>query len=201
MLALVIRVVLKRSCSRNGSEAVVKRAPMARYEWAELFFNRFITHIPHNPLRIRALTLLGAELGPHVYLFGGSEVIGARRLHIAGNCHVGRYCQVDARGGIRIGTNVVIASHTVLITAYHDVNDPTFPGRLGSITIEDRVWLATRVTVTSGVTIGEGAVAAAGSVIARDVRPWSVVAGVPARVVAERNPDQLYQIDFGPTYY
>jgi hypothetical protein len=77
--------------------------------------------------------------------------------------------------------NVVIASCSVLVTADHDVNDPDFSGQLGPIKVEDRVWLATRVTVTKDVTIGEGAVAAAGSVVVDDVPPWTIVAGVPAR--------------------
>ena len=55
-----------------------------------------------------------------------------------------------------------------------------------AIVIEDDVWVAARVNITAGVTIGKGSVLAAGAVVTRDVPPYSVVAGVPARVIARR---------------
>jgi putative colanic acid biosynthesis acetyltransferase WcaF len=174
---------------------------VAKRDWAEVFYNRLIAHMPATQLRTRLLRSLGAELGPHVYIFGGTEVLASNRLTIAGNCHIGRYCQIDARGGLQIGRNVVIASHVILVTADHDINDPSFRGRLASITIGDRAWIASRATVVKGVNIGEGAVIAAGSVVTSDVPPWAIVAGVPARVVGERSRDQRYTIDHGPSFY
>ena len=52
--------------------------------------------------------------------------------------------------------------------------------------IKDNVWIGTRVTVLSGVTIGEGAVVGANSLVTKDVPPYSLVAGVPARVIKEK---------------
>jgi len=166
-----------------------------------LFFNRVVTHIPVNGLRLRMLRMLGAQLGPRTFLFGGSEFLAPQGLRIAGQVHIGRYCQIDARGGIDIGSNVVIASHTLLITADHDPDDPEFPGRLGAITIGDRVWIGSRVTVLKGVTIGEGAVVSAGSTVVRDVAPWTIVGGSTARVLRERSREQTYEIDNGPNLY
>ncbi len=163
--------------------------------------NRLITHIPSNPVRVAALRGLGADLGPHTYLFGSSEFLAPEQLVIDGQVHVGRYCQIDARGGIHLGRNVVIASHCLLITADHDPQDPDFVGRLGAIDIGDRAWLASRVTVQAGVTMGEGAVAASGAVVADDVDPWTIVGGVPARPIGSRNPHQRYEIDYGPSFY
>jgi maltose O-acetyltransferase len=170
-------------------------------ELAELLHNRLLTHIPSNNLRVGYLRRLGMQAGPHTYLFGGSEVLAPHKLRIAGNCHVGRFCQVDARGGIDIGRNVVIASHCLLISADHDLDDPGFPGRLAPIAIGDRVWIASRSVVTKGVTLGEGAVVAAGAVVTRDVDPWTVVGGVPAAPIGDRNREQTYEIDFGPRWY
>jgi putative colanic acid biosynthesis acetyltransferase WcaF len=168
---------------------------------AELAMNRLITHVPYNPLRLAVLRALGAQIGSHTYLFGGSEFLAPDRLSIAGQVHVGRFCQVDARGGIRIGRNVVIASHCLFITADHDPDDPAFPGRLGSIGIGDRVWIGSRATVLRDVTIGEGAVVAAGAVVGDDVPPWTIVGGVPARPLRSRPREQVYEIDYGPTFY
>ena len=168
---------------------------------AELLVNRVITHVPWNDLRVMSLRLLGARLGPNTFLFGGSEFLAPQNLVMEGNAHVGRHCQIDSRGGIHIGRNVVIASHCLLITADHDPQDPDFPGRLGPIEIGDRAWLGSRVTVLRGVTIGEGAVLAAGAVATEDVEPWTVAGGVPARSLGTRSSDQRYEILDGPTYY
>lgn len=157
--------------------------------------------MPLNDLRLAYLRAIGLTAGEHTYLFGGSEVIAPRRISIAGNCHIGRLCQIDGRGGITIGRNVVIASHTLLITADHDPQSPDFAGRLGPIIIDDRAWLGSRVTVLKGVHIGEGAVVAAGSVVHRDVDPWTIVSGVPAVPIGTRSRDQSYEIDYGPRWY
>lgn len=167
----------------------------------ELSYNRLITHIPYNPLRLWWLRRLGATLGEHVYLFGSSEVLAPKTLSIEGRCHIGRYCQIDARGGIRIGRDVVIASHCLLITADHDPDDPGFAGRLGSITVDDRAWIGSRAIILKGVTIGEGGVVAAGSTVTEDVAPWTIVAGVPAKPIKQRSKTQDYRIDYGPTWY
>jgi putative colanic acid biosynthesis acetyltransferase WcaF len=167
----------------------------------ELIYNRVVTHVPFNPLRIWWLRRLGARLGDHVYLFGGSEVLQPAGLEIAGNFHLGRHSQVDARGGIRVGTNVVIAGHCLLLTADHDPQDGSFKGRLGSIVIEDRVWVGSRATILKGVTLGEGSVVAAGATVSRDIPAWSIVAGVPARIVGQRSQAQSYEIDYGPQFY
>jgi acetyltransferase-like isoleucine patch superfamily enzyme len=164
-------------------------------------FNRLVTHLPSNQLRVACLRFLGARLGPHTYLFGGSEFIAPERLRIAGQVHVGRLCQIDARGDIDIGRNVVIASHTLVITADHDIDDPGFLGRLAPITIGDRVWIGSRATILKGVTLGTGAVVSAGAVVVDDVPAWTVVGGVPARPIGNRSQLQNYEIDYGPNLY
>lgn len=168
---------------------------------AELLHNRLLTHIPWNDFRIRYLRLLGLNAGANSYLFGGSEVLAPQNIDIAGNCHIGRFCQIDGRGGIRIGQNTVIASHTLLITADHDPQAADFGGRLGRIDIGERVWIASRSVILKGVTIGDGAVVAAGSTVHRDVEPWTMVGGAPARPIGTRNPDQTYEINYGPRWY
>lgn len=167
----------------------------------EGLLNRVVTHIPVNDIRILVLRVLGASIGPHTYLNTGSEFLAPENLRIAGGLHVGRFCQIDARGGISIGADVVIASHVLLITADHDIRDPGFGGRLGSIAIGDRVWIGSRAMILKGVTIGEGAVVAAGAVVARDVEPWTVVGGVPARPVDTRPQHQTYRIDYGQRWH
>ena len=172
----------------------------ARIVVKELAYNRVLTHVPYNPLRIWWLRRLGADLGDHVHIFSACEVHNPLGLSIAGGCHIGRHGELDARGGLSIGRNAVIAGHCLLISADHDPQDPGFVGRTAPIRLGDRVWLGVRVTVLKGVTVGEGAVIAAGSVVTKDVAPWSIVAGVPAEVVGQRSPEQTYVIDYGPKW-
>lgn len=192
--------VLGESRSLSAFRRLARRLGVRRQP-LELFHNRVLTHVPINDLRVAYLRLIGMRAGSHTYLFAGSEVLSPQSVEIAGNCHIGRFCQIDGRGGIRIGKNVVIASHTLLITADHDPQSEDFGGRLGAIVLEDRVWLGSRVTVLKGVTIGEGAVVAAGSVVHRDVPPWTIVSGVPAQKIGDRSKQQTYRIDYGPRWY
>jgi acetyltransferase-like isoleucine patch superfamily enzyme len=134
---------------------------------------------------------------------GRRSVVAAGAI-IQGNIEIGDDCSVQAyailvgygtreepSGCIRIGNNVRIAPHAMLIAANHvfsDINRPIREQGMAAspIVVEDDVWIAGRVSITAGVTVGRGSVIAAGAVVTRDVPPWSVVAGVPAKVIRKR---------------
>ena len=61
------------------------------------------------------------------------------------------------------------------------------------VTIEDNVWIGCHVVVLKGVTIGTGSLIAAGSVVTKDVPPYSIAGGIPAKVIGQANPDINYQ--------
>jgi acetyltransferase-like isoleucine patch superfamily enzyme len=91
---------------------------------------------------------------------------------------------IDARELVQIGENVRIAPYTIILDSdFHDVKDHFADGNSKPIIIEDDVWLATRCTILKGVRIGKGAVVATGAVVTKDVPPYCLAAGVPARVV------------------
>ena len=102
---------------------------------------------------------------------------------------------VDASGGlIRIGKQVAIGPGTVLRAANHCFDSLEKPimlqGHLyGEIVIEDDVWIAANCTIIPGTRIGHGAVVGAGAVVTRDVEPYAIVGGVPARVIGSRRKD------------
>ena len=68
------------------------------------------------------------------------------------------------------------------------------------IVIGDRVWIGMNATVLGGVTIGEGAVVAAGSVVTKDVPPFTVVGGVPARPIKDRERELTYRLAYRPNW-
>jgi len=111
---------------------------------------------------------------------------------------IGSYCQINpftviyGGSGVYIGDNVMIAPHCMIAAGDHDfkqVDKPIrFAGNLtkGPIIIEDNVWIGANCTITDGVCIGKDAVIAANSVVTKDVAPYDVVGGVPAKVIVNR---------------
>ncbi|MFD0250876.1 DapH/DapD/GlmU-related protein [Streptomyces sp. NPDC127113] len=101
------------------------------------------------------------------------------------NVFVNQGCTFMDKGGIRIGSGVMIAPKASLITGGHPL--PLAERReylsFAPIVIEDDVWIGTSAVILQGVTIGAGAVVAAGAVVSRDVPAGSLVGGVPARVI------------------
>lgn len=102
---------------------------------------------------------------------------------------INRNCCVLAKAVI--GKQCSIAPNVVIIGSNHIFSDPTKTikeqgSELKGVTIEDDVWIATNTTILDGVTIGKGSVIAAGAVVNKDVAPYSVVGGVPAKFLKKR---------------
>ena len=135
----------------------------------------------------------GATISPYAVIQGN--------VTMGSNCSVQSFAVLvgygtaeDKCGEIRIGNDVRIAPHVMIIAANHKFDDVSRPiakqGVEGkSIVIEDDVWIAGRANIMAGVTIGRGSVVAAGAVVTHDVPPYSVVAGVPARVIKKRKTE------------
>lgn len=111
---------------------------------------------------------------------------------------VNRNCYLDGRAGITIGNNVNISFGTTIISLQHDYNSPEFACQAGPVAIHDYVWIGARAIILPGVTIGEGAVVAAGAVVTRNVAPYTVVGGVPAKPIATRTKELVYTNSFKP---
>jgi maltose O-acetyltransferase len=128
----------------------------------------------------------GIHLGCHVWFYGPGQI---RRggFTLGRNSRVNRDCRLDVRGSLHIGENVSISPEVTVLTASHGVNDPQFRVEVRPVVMEDHVWIGTRAMIMPGVTLGRGSVVAAGAVVTRSVPPLTVVAGVPAKPVAERD--------------
>ena len=79
-----------------------------------------------------------------------------------------------------------------LITGSHNINSPGFEAIFEPIVIDDYAWICTGATIVQGVRIGKGAVVAAGAVVTHDVKPYTVVGGIPAKEIATRSIDLEY---------
>jgi acetyltransferase-like isoleucine patch superfamily enzyme len=141
------------------------------------------------------------DMGENSVIYFGVEIRASYNLHIGARSIIGDNCILDARcEGIYIGENVNISSGVNLWTEAHDVNDPHFrsmPSNKGAIRVENRAWLSAGCTILDKVTIGEGAVVAAGAVVTKDVEAYSIVAGIPAKKIGERNRNLKYNLPEG----
>jgi acetyltransferase-like isoleucine patch superfamily enzyme len=115
-----------------------------------------------------------------------------RKVSIGNDTHVNRGCFFDGRAGITIGNNVSISHKVILMTGTHDVNSKTFAGDFQPIRIEDYAWIGVNATILKGVTVGKGAVVAAGAVVTKDVAPYTIAGGVPAKKIGDRSKDLSY---------
>jgi acetyltransferase-like isoleucine patch superfamily enzyme len=109
-------------------------------------------------------------------------------LSIGENSRVnGVHISVSER--VEIGRNVRMAPYTIIMDDdFHDPANHFSSGKKAPIIIGDDVWIATRATILKGVTIGKGAVIATGAVVSKDVEPYTVVAGVPAKPIKKLQP-------------
>lgn len=141
------------------------------------------------------LKLTLKHLGAHSAVNRNVEIRSPYRVSIGSYTTINRSVLLDGRGkGLVIGDCVDIAQEVNVWTLQHDYNSPDYAAQGGLTIIEDYVWIASRVTILPGVRIGKGAVVAACSVVTKDVAPYTIVAGVPAKKIGERQRDLRYKL-------
>ncbi|MBI2283791.1 MAG: acyltransferase [Bacteroidetes bacterium] len=121
-------------------------------------------------------------------LYGGEIGEG---LKVGNHSNIGPYSYIGCSGYIEIGNNVMISPRVSIYAENHVFDSNEHPMKEQGVKkqfvrIEDDCWIAANSIILAGVTIGKGSVIAAGSVVTKDVPPYSVVAGVPARVIKQR---------------
>lgn len=121
-------------------------------------------------------------------LWGGEPGEG---LRVGDNSNIGPYSYIGCSGYIEIGSNVMISPRVSIYSENHNFQSTSVAMKEQGVTrtfvkIEDDCWIAANSVILAGVTIGRGSVIAAGSVVTEDVPAYSVVAGVPAKVIKSR---------------
>lgn len=132
------------------------------------------------------------SLGEHAII----ECTGVLRsigesLVIGDNVGINHYCFIGVRGKIKIGNNVIFGPRVSVFSENHNSENLNIPikdqGETRKTTIiEDNVWIGANSVILAGVTIGSGAIIAAGAVVSKDVKPNTVVGGVPAKLIRYR---------------
>ena len=158
-----------------------------RIVWA--IVNAFIFPLVTNRYRKWLLRLFGATMKIHVRIFRSVKIYAPWNLVFDGPhgpvC-IGPRVEIYNKDKVEIGSDVVISQDSYICTASHDVSSPSMALITRPVKICNQAWVAAKAAILPGVTIGEGAVVGACAVVAKDVPPWSVVVGNPAKVVRER---------------
>ena len=168
----------------------------------EVVLNHVVNRVPLVDVRMRLYETLGVRFEDvrRATIMLRTEVWAPTLLELGAGATVGRHCLLDARGGIRLGRSVNVSSYARFMSAKHRTDDPGFVAEFRPIEVGDRAWVALGATVLGGVAIGEGAVVAAGAVVSRDVEPYTIVGGVPARPIGERTRQLDYELTYRPNW-
>ena len=124
--------------------------------------------------------------GKNIKFYSGFAVRSPQKLVIEDGVSIGPKVLLDARCGITIHKNAVIAYDAIIWSLNHDYNDIHFCGKGAPVTIGAFAWICSRSIILPGITIGEGAVVASGAIVTKDVEPWTIVGGIPAKAIGKR---------------
>lgn len=162
----------------------------------QLYFLTLVGYVPIHQFRKLCYRMAGVRIGRGVGFHWRARFYEPWKLRVGAHTIIGNDAMLDARRGIVIGDNVSLSMGVWIWTLEHDPQSSDYAAKGGSVLIEDRAWISCRVVILPGVTIGEGAVVAAGAVVTRDVPPYAIVGGVPARIIGQRRRDLNYTLGF-----
>jgi len=132
------------------------------------------------------LRIFGAQIGKGVHIYNTATIYFPWNLNIGDWSCVGEYAFIYNLAAISIGSKTTISQRAHLCAGTHDYTKSDFPLVKTPITIGDKAWICADAFVGPGINIGEGALVGARAVVVKDVGPWKVVAGNPARVIKNR---------------
>ena len=150
------------------------------------FVNSLVFPLLSNRNRSRILRLFGARVGKLCRIYRSVRFYAPWNLVFGENVCIGPRVNIYNKDQVAIGNQVVISQDVFLCTASHDLSSPVMSLLTKPIRIGSESWIAAKATILPNVEVGEGAVVGACAVVAKDVPPWSVVVGNPARVVGHR---------------
>jgi len=165
-----------------------RKNQIARLLWniVWILFARPIPRRMFNGWKIFLLRLFGAKVNRKAVIYSSA------RIYMPWNLEMDEYSclapEVDCYNAakIKIGAHATVSQKTYLCSASHDITRSTNPLIIAPITIEDQAWISASAFIGMGVTIGQGAVVGATASVYKDVEPWTVVGGNPAKFIKKR---------------
>ncbi len=143
-------------------------------------------NIPSHHVRRFFYRLAGMKIGKGSAIHMNARFYNPGNIVIGKDSIVGEGAVLDGRDKLIIEDHVDIASSVMIYNAEHDINSTDFNAVAAPVVIEDYVFIGPRAIILPGVTIKKGAVVGAGAVVTKNVEPFKIVGGVPAKEIGER---------------
>ena len=157
----------------------------------ELMVLRWVGHVPSHTIRILIYKLVGVKIGKGSRIHMWCNFFKPSGVSIGEDTIIGDHCFLDGRASLKIGSHVDIASQVLIYNSEHDIESEDFRAIEQPVIVEDYVFIGPRAIILPGVKIGKGAVVGAGAVVTKDVPPFKIVGGVPAKEIGERRRRDL----------
>lgn len=154
-------------------------------DW-DLLLLRVVGQFPIYSVRKLFYSLAGVKIGNKSHLHIGTQFFNPKNIKIGNGTIIGQNAFLDGRDKLIIGDHVDIASDVMIYNSEHDINSDDFKAIEAPVEIEDYVFIGPRAIILPGVKVSRGSIVAAGAVVTKDVPEFSIVGGVPAKVIGER---------------
>lgn len=148
-----------------------------------------------NFIKSLFLKSVGAKVGKKVVFYPGVWIVTGQKLILGDDVDLAKDVLITTGGGVTIGDRVLVGYRTQILSTNHVIpnrNTKIFDAGHDKkpVAIEKDVWIGANCIILPGVTIGEGAVVAAGSIVTKDVPPFAIYGGIPAKLIRERDINQ-----------
>ena len=187
---------------RVAPDPLRRAVQLERDVWSDLRLRLLadLGHVPSHGVRKYFYRRAGLAIPDSSSIHWRAEMYAPERIRIGADCTIGDSCFLDGRDGLVIGDCVNLGSHVSIYTRQHDVDSSDFAEVGGPVMIGHHAWVASHAVILPGVTVGEGAVVAAAAVVTRDVSPFTMVGGNPARYIRDRSRDLTYRLGYAKRF-
>ncbi len=158
----------------------------------EVFLLHLVGLVPSHHFRRFFYRLAGVKIGRGSTIHMGCRFYDPKNIVIGEDTIIGEGAVLDGRDKLIIGNHVALATNVMIFNSQHEINDEYFSPSIAPVVIEDYVFVGPGVIIQPGVKIGKGAIVAAGAVVVKDVPPFAIVGGVPAKIIGERKLKDLH---------
>ena len=158
----------------------------------EVFLLHLVGYIPFHHLRRVFYRAGGIKIGKGSSIHMAARFYDPHNIAIGEDTVIGEGAVLDGRDKLVIGSHVALATGVMIFNSQHEINDEFFSPSNAPVIIEDYVFIGPRAIIQPVVKVGKGAIIAAGAVVTKDVPPFAIVGGVPAKIIGERKLKELH---------